>query len=225
MEYYLFLDDSGQLHKNYPHGDFFVYGGLLVKESDFHGINQSYKRLVRKIKNEKQISGELKTNIMDSDTRRRLLNKLSKYSCEQIFISVYVPDLVRIDFRKKKDVVRYKNYIIRRLVEKLINSKKIPKSCDKIIINIDNQNVAHSSIDSLEDHLFNYFNEENYYQIHRKYDTTSFNADFTVSFKDSETNYLIQAADLLANTKKNFLEGNESMGRRLKVGYTALRLP
>lgn len=225
MKYYLFLDDSGQLHKNYPLGTHFVYGGLLISERNYHGINKNYKNLVKTIKREKGIEGELKTSQMDIATRRRLLKRISQYKCNQVFVTVQVNRLVRINFDNKKDVVRYKNHILRRLIEKLINEKKIPNSCDLIEVNIDNQNIAHSSIDSLEDHLYHYFNDDNYYLIHQQYDTTSFKADFVVNYKDSKTNYLIQAADLLANTEFNALEKNPRIRKIYKRGYTMLRLP
>lgn len=225
MKYYLFLDDSGQLHKNYPLGRHFVYGGLLISEKNYHRINQNYKNLVKKVKREKHIKGELKTSRMDVNTRRRLLKRISQYSCVQVFVTVDVSRLVRINFDNKKDVVRYKNHIIRRLIEKLIKENKISRECELIEVNIDNQNIAHSSIDSLEDHLFNYFNEENYYYIHKQYDTTSFNADFTVNYKDSEWNYMIQAADLLANTEFNALENDPKIRDIYKREYIVLRLP
>ncbi|KKB33783.1 DUF3800 domain-containing protein [Bacillus thermotolerans] len=224
MKYYIFLDDSGQLHCNYKQNDYFVYGGLLVKESDFHGINASYKKMIRQVKKEKGIKGEFKTAQMDIKTRRRLLSKLRTYTCEQIFVSVKVSTLVRLDFSKKRDIVRYKNYLIKRLIEQLIQHGKLPKACTFAEIHIDNQNVAHSAKDSLQDYLFNIFNEDNYYLIHQQYQTTSFNCDFRVLFKDSSSNYLIQAADLLANTKCHILCGNTS-DKLLKSGYTCVKLP
>ena len=162
---------------------------------------------------------------MDIPTRRRLLRKLSKFNCEQIFVTVNVKKIVRLDFNNKRDVARFKNYVIRRLVEKLIQDQKIPKNCSLIELNIDNQNIAHSARDSLEDHLFHYFNEDNYYFVHKIYDTTSFRADFAVYYKDSKTNYLIQAADLLANTKFHILHKNPKVRSMLKQGYTVLHLP
>lgn len=225
MKYYLFLDDSGQLHKNYPLGRHFVYGGLLIKESEYHKINQNYKKTIKNIKKEKGIRGELKTSQMDIPTRRRLLKKISKYQCVLVFVTVDVSKLIRINFDNKKDVVRFKNHIIRRLIEKLINLNMIPKQCELIEVNIDNQNIAHSSIDSLEDHLYNYFNEDNYYFIHKQYDTTSFKSDFKVNYRDSASNYMIQAADLLANTEFNALEKDSKIRNIYKSGYVVLRLP
>lgn len=229
MKCYLFLDDSGQLHINYPEGDYFVYGGLLVKEKDFHGINKSYRNLIKNVKGEKGIKDELKTSNMDVSTRRRLLKMLSKYSCEQVFVTVKVPSLKRLNFENKRDVARFKNYMIRRLVDKLITTRKISPQCNSIELHIDNQNVAHSAKDSLEGHLYNFFNEENYYLVHHAFETTSFKTKFKVHFKDSETNYLIQAADLLANTMFNYLHGNQNVKKGIiktfKSERTIINLP
>src|SRR5690625_590662 len=195
-----------------------------MKESDFHGINKSYGNLIRKIKKEKGVEGEFKTVDMDVSTRRRILSRLSRYSCEQVFVTVNVRGLSRINFDNKKDVVRYKNYVVRRLVDRLIVNHKIPDDCSLVELHIDNQNVAHSSIDSLEDHLFHYFNESNHYLTHKQFDTTSFKTDFTVFFKDSSDNYLIQAADLLANTKFNVSHKDRmergNLRKMFKKGYT-----
>lgn len=229
MKYYIFLDDSGQLHYKYPHGNYFIYGGLLIKEQDLHGINKSYRNFIKNIKKQKGINGELKTVKMDIPTRRRMLKRLARYSCEQVFVTVNIRNLVRLNFDNKKDVVRYKNYVIRRLIDRLITTKKIPDSCELIELNIDNQNIAHSAKDSLEDHLINFFNEENYYLIHKQYDTTSFRTDFKVFYKDSKTNYLLQAADLLANTMFNALHSDtnkrKTITKLFKRGYTVVNLP
>lgn len=183
MKYYIFLDDSGQLHKNYPQGNYFVYGGLLIKESDIHGINQSYRKFVRRLKRDHKIDGELKTIHMNIGTRRRALKRLAKYSCEQIFVSVHTQNIVRLDFDNKHNVVRFKNYVVRRLVDQLIKDHKIPRRCEVLEVHIDNQNVAHSSLDSLENHLVNYFNEENYLHVDRQFDENSFRTDIKVNIR------------------------------------------
>lgn len=225
MKYYIFLDDSGQLHPNYPFGDYFVYGGIVLKDKDLHGINKSYSNLVKTVKKENGIKGELKTSQMTVPMKRRLLNKLSKYSCHQAFVTVEIPRLVRLNFSNKKDVVRFKNYVVRRLIDQLICTNKIPKSCEMVEIHIDNQNVAHSARDSLEDHLMNFFNEENYYLVHTQYSTTSFKSKFAVYYKDSESNYLIQAADLLANSKFSAMQHNPKIKSLFKKDYTVVHLP
>lgn len=225
MKYHIFLDDSGQLHPNYPQGDYFVYGGLLMPDSEFHGINQSYKKLVKKIKKEKNIVDELKTSGMNNSTKKRLLNKLKNFNCHQIFVVVKTSDLIRIDFNKKRDVVRYKNYMVRRLIDHLISQNKIPKNCDVIEVNIDQQNVSHSAPHSLKQYLTDYFNEDNLYFVHKQYDTTSFSSDFHIHYRDSDSHYLIQAADLLANTMFNSFEKDQNLRRLFKSDYIMLQLP
>ncbi|MBT2602013.1 DUF3800 domain-containing protein [Bacillus sp. ISL-53] len=225
MKYFIFLDDSGQLHPSYPYSDFFVYGGLLVKESDFHKVNAGYKKLVKTIKKEKKIEGELKTSNMSNGTRTRLLKGLSNLAGEQIFVTVKVSTLIRLNFENKRDVVRYKNYMVKRLVQELIDTGKLPQHCSFTEIQIDNQNVAHSAQDSLQDYLFNIFNEDNYYQIDQPYHKTSFQCDFRVLFKDSSNNYLVQAADLLANTQAHIIDDKPELERFLKENHTVLKLP
>ncbi|MED0852408.1 DUF3800 domain-containing protein [Bacillus altitudinis] len=225
MKYFLILDDSGQLHPNYPFSDIFVYGGILVKEKDYHGINTDYRKFINRIRKENDVTSELKTSIMKNSLRRRVLNKLKKYDFVQVFVSVKVSSLVRLDFSKSRRVTAFKNYMVRRLIDELMQKSILPKDCDCLNVYIDNQNVAHSSIDSLEDYLINYFNEDNMYNIHKEYTTTSFKSDFKVSYKDSSSNYLIQAADILANTKSHVLSGKSDLRRLLKKGYTILKLP
>nr|WP_269154344.1 DUF3800 domain-containing protein [Bacillus sonorensis] len=219
------MDDSGQLHPNYRKSDYFIYGGLLLKESDFHGVNRAYTDFMRQVKKDCGAKGEFKTTDMPYKIRRRVLNRLKKFNVEQVFVSVKISACVRLNFNSGKDVNRFKNYLVRRLIDKLISTKKIPKNCSLLDIHIDNQNVAHSAKDSLEEHLKNYFNEDDFYYVHKARDTTKFSCDFRVFYKDSSSHYLIQAADTLANTKWNILNGKQQLRRYLKDGYTIVKLP
>lgn len=225
MKYLLFLDDSGQLHPNYPYSDIFTYGGILIKESDFHRMNQSYGDVIKQVQREKSLQGELKTTSMSNSMRTRLLKRLRKYPCDQVFVCTKVSALKRLDFANKKDVVRHKNYMVRRLIEKLIKDNTIPSNCSKIEVHIDNQNVAHSSLDSLEDYLSHYFNDPDAYLVHQVQKATSFQCSFAVFYKDSAHHSLIQAADLLANTHWQSLNGKPGLSNLLKNGYCSLRLP
>ncbi|KIN49156.1 DUF3800 domain-containing protein [Bacillus subtilis] len=225
VRYFLVLDDSGQLHPNYPFSDVFVYGGILVREKDYHGINFDYTKFIDGIRKQMNITEELKTSMMKNNLRRRVLNKLKRYNFEQVFVGVKVSSLVRIDFADNRRVTTYKNYMIRRLIDELMQKGKIPDDCTCLNVHIDNQNVAHSSIDSLEGYLINYFNEDNLYNVHKEYTTTSFKCDFRVKYRDSSTSYMIQAADILANTKSHVLSGKTNLRKLLKEGYTILKLP
>lgn len=224
MKYYLILDDSGQLHINYPHSNYFVYGGLLMKEADFHGINASYRSMVRTVKREKGWTGELKTSDMDIPTRRRLLKKIRGYTADQVFVCVEVPSLLRIDFDSSRDINRYKNYILRRLMDKLIEDKKIPIECSHIEMHIDNQNVAHSAKNDLVKYLYDHYHAARYNNAGTTATLNAINCDFTVKYKDSATHYLVQAADLLANTQTHILK-NPSLISLLQGTHIILKLP
>lgn len=234
MNYYLFLDDSGKLHSNCKHGKVFCFGGLLFTEREYHKANTAYKKYIINLKQEKSIpaQNEYKTFDMEFKTRRRLLKVLKNYDSQQVFVCAKITSLSRIDFTKSKDVVRYQNYMIYRLIEKLVKNGDLPPHCTKLFVRIDNQSVAHSSIDSLEDYLFHMFNQDSYYNVHDNGYIPKFKCDFNVKYIDSKTDYMIQAADLLANTKHNSFNFDKqnnvplSYTRTfLKNNYVSLRLP
>ncbi|MGY3767093.1 DUF3800 domain-containing protein [Vagococcus vulneris] len=234
MNYYLILDDSGKLHSNCNHGNVFCFGGLLMNEDNYHNINQAYKKYIKQIKKEKSIANniEFKTTNMSFKTRRRLLKVLSDYDSVQVFVCAKIKCLKRLDFNNSKDVVRYQNYMIYRLIEKLVKNEVLPNDCTKLYLKIDNQSVAHSSIDSLEDYLFHMFNDSSYYYAHDKRYIPDFECDFDVKYRDSKYDYLVQAADLLANTKHNSFNFDKKNDcslaytrKFLKKDYISLRLP
>ena len=229
IKYYLFIDDSGQLHPNYPFSDIFVYGGLLMNEKVFHKFNKAYKNIIQQIKKEKNQSGELKTSSMDIGTRRRLLNYVKKQEgIVQIFVSVKVSSLLRLDFTLPKDVNRFKNYIVRRLIDQIKLQSNHLNNCTILDIYIDNQNVAHSAIDSLDGYLNNFYNENRYDHIGVAATTLSVTCDYKVYYRDSSHNYCIQAADLLANSYwQTFRDENTRKGilTLLKEDKITLKLP
>ncbi|QVQ49116.1 DUF3800 domain-containing protein [Latilactobacillus sakei] len=46
---HIFIDDSGQLNPNYPHSDFFVYGGYWTLSSNLNQVERYYRVLHRQI--------------------------------------------------------------------------------------------------------------------------------------------------------------------------------
>lgn len=229
IKYYLFIDDSGQLHPNYPYSDIFIYGGLLMEEKVFHKFNEAYKNIIEQIKREKNISGELKTSAMDIPTKRRLLKYIKKQEgIVEVFVSVKIPLLLRLDFNQPKDVNRYKNYIIRRLLDQIKLQSNQLDQCTLLDIYIDNQNVAHSAIESLSGYLNNIYNENRYDQIGIAATTVAITCDYKVYYRDSSNNYCIQAADLLANSYwQTFRDPKLSRGisKLLKEDKITLKLP
>ncbi|WP_261806151.1 DUF3800 domain-containing protein [Lapidilactobacillus luobeiensis] len=222
MEYFLCLDDSGAFNQMCTQGKYFVYGGLLMPMQNFHSINQAYGKYVDITKQRFQINGELKGKALSLKIRKKLLKVLDGYDCDEIFVTTQLPSLARLDFTNSRDILRYKNYMIMRLIEALIKHKRIPSDCDKLTIYIDNQNIANSAQDSLETYLNLRFNEDNYYYIHRISYTTFFQCEFLVKYRDSKYDAMIQAADILANTAHNSFNWTRD-GKPLRYFRTFLK--
>lgn len=197
MKYYLYLDDSGVLSKN---DKFFVYGGFVVSDENKAKLNVNYKRRVKKLKRKIGLNdqSEIKGFGITSVDRSSLLRNLQS-NCTQIFIVVEIINLPDHVFYSSKNTTRHKNYLVFRIVEKLLLSGKLDK-CDSLTIWLDNQNVAVSAKDSLESYLHNSFNENKYYSQKKFCELNHEYIEFSVDYKDSKHSYLIQGADLLANT-------------------------
>lgn len=202
---HIFIDDSGQLNPNYPHSDFFVYGGYWTLSSNLNQVERYYRVLHR------QIFGtnlEIKASDMSIGIKKQITNRMLKKFPEDfnpVFESIYVPQMT-IDFESKQAVQLHKNYLIRRLVEKVILEKRkyFPKILvDEVVIIIDNQSQTKlNSYDSLE----RYLNKS----MHNQYFTESYvksSVPYKARFKDSKISPSIQLCDILANSKYGYHNG------------------
>lgn len=200
MNYYIYLDDSGNL-TNKSKDKFFVYGGMLIKEPDMQMLLNNYSALAIAIKNESpvQYPEEVKGALLTNKHRRSLLSAL-KTNNEQIFVVVKKDECTSGCLDNNQDTVRFGNFCISYLVQGLFMQGLLP-NCKSISIYIDEQNIAVSAKDSLEDYLHNSINLENYYKTKKSSITIKNMVKFLVMYRDSKVDYLIQAADILANTK------------------------
>ena len=223
MKYTLYLDDSGSLVKK---NDFFLYGGLLI-QGNFGSLRHNYKKCVLKIKKELNMkdSEELKARGIKDRHRRFLLSNL-KHGCWQVFVVANIQKLTRVDFDDKRKKVNYKNFMIKVLVEEIL--KTIATDCDEMDIFIDNQSISNSSKDSLCSYLYNTFNYDAYYYYHlnNHHFRPAHEVKFNVTYKDSKTDYLMQAADMLANTKLiRFQKFNHCGSEFLQTEVLCVKLP
>lgn len=198
----IFIDDSGVFHSNH---NFFVYAGFcFISDEDKLSAKKRYRSLNTKIKNANSIEGELKASNID----RKHKNALFKVLRNEISFSVMV-DLSRVQSHvmlNKKSRQRFKDYALKRVVKnlfkKLLNQGLIDKGENiELFVNIDQQGFATNGLYGLGDGIL----EE------LKYGITNFNygtfyppileGEFKVHTKScvSENDYLIQAADILAN--------------------------
>lgn len=67
---HIFIDDSGQLNPNYPHSNFFVYGGYWTLSNDLKQIEKYYKILHRQIF---KTTSEIKASDMSNRDRKSVV--------------------------------------------------------------------------------------------------------------------------------------------------------
>lgn len=222
---YICMDDSGQLIKNGTE-TLFVYGGIYFQsKEEMDNFSRQYKSLVNQIKSKycngfkKDLSlnkqyclihnkksckykcPELKSNMLHSKDKRRLLNFIKKYNvCVAVVINNKLRDHI---FRDKASKGRYKDYVIKReikeIVKTLISQNRLDKDKPvKIILNLDEQttvsngyyDLRNTIIEELQDGIYNY----NYDIL---FPPLLSSVDVVINYKDSYLDFTVQAADLI----------------------------
>ena len=172
---YLFLDESGNLHKNST-DRYFVIGGVYT--DNYTDIKKSYV----------EINRELKEKNMEE--KMDIVVKLQEM--DGMYIVGIIVDKERLGI-KIDQIHLYYNYVIRKLTDYLIQCRLIKKDKDqKLHINIDTTSMKKEEIDSLEMYLKTVYNIEKRYPF-----------DINVTYWDSRKNYMVQVADIMANTLWN----------------------
>lgn len=229
MKIYVYLDESGSIHKN-SKTKYFAVGGYFSFKEDKNKISSLYKKINKNIKDNKNInlSKEIKSYNMTDDEKINIFENIqdinSFYGCAKIFDK----------FLMKKEIVEsdiFFNYAVKLLfkdcIVPLLNLNQITENID-FIVSIDNRNIRVGELNNLETYLKTEFCLENF--------------DFKITYYDSATNYGIQLADLIVNTfynsykdrdivkivlpilkSKNFrislFPGHRIKGRKEKIAY------
>ncbi|MDT0707378.1 DUF3800 domain-containing protein [Mammaliicoccus sciuri] len=221
---YLYIDDSGQLSNNGRH-DYFLYGCLFVESSAVvEEINNKINSFCRK----RHIKGEIKGNYLKIKDRKKLLTILGDIEgAHQFFVIVKNDELRKMDFSNPMRVKKFKQYTIRRIIEKIF-LKNYLDEIDTVHVKIDNE--AFNSDDGLENfkhYLNNYWSKPGSFLTHQQYwDYMPWiKSNFTIKYLDSKHDRLIQVADLIANTKYRRFRGNEKCGSEYLKDEFCLKLP
>lgn len=220
LEYCLYLDDSGGLHPNND-CDYFVYGGFLVPKDNVMLLSNRIRGIEQNIfKTQK----EIKASTMSYKLQKKIINGTFNY-CYPVFVVVKISSLLKVDFTNPKKVTRYKNFMIRVLVEKIAKNNMLT-NCTKLNIFLDEQSIAVSAKDSLEDYLYNMFVYETYSTNYINPYIPTINIDFHVEYKDSKHNKLIQLADIYANSKyRRFKYKEVGSSKKLEEKCICIKLP
>lgn len=210
QEIFIYLDDSGVLHKNSKE-QFFIYAGFVFlskKEKD--RALAIYKSAVKKIQN--NTNKEIKAYGTKNKNKRFLVSQLSY--CESFSCIVDKQKIYDSILDNKKSIHRYKDYCIKRAakakIANMINRKIIDPAKPTVLrFFIDNQPTSTDGIynlrESIKEELKNGIANFDYGIKHAPLFTGDL--DVQTKFCDSSTHPLIQASDILANnifTKYNY---------------------
>ena len=204
MKIYVYLDESGSIHKN-SSTKYFAVGGYFVFKEDKTKVSSIFKKINKKMKDEKNIAlaQEIKSYDMSDDDKIEIFNKVQDidtfYGCVKIFEKGSM----------KKEIVEsniFFNYAVKLLFKDciipLLNLTQITDSIE-FVISIDNRNIRVGDLNNLETYLKTEFCLENF--------------DFKITYYDSASNFGIQLADLIVNTFYNSYKDRKIVSKVLPV--------
>lgn len=204
MKIYVYLDESGSIHKN-SSTKYFAVGGYFVFKEDKTKVTSIFKKINKKMKDEKNIAlaQEIKSYDMSDDDKIEIFNKVQDidtfYGCVKIFEKGSM----------KKEIVEsniFFNYAVKLLFKDciipLLNLTQITDSIE-FVISIDNRNIRVGDLNNLETYLKTEFCLENF--------------DFKITYYDSASNFGIQLADLIVNTFYNSYKDRKIVSKVLPV--------
>lgn len=186
MKIYLYLDESGSIHRN-SSTNHFAIGGYMVYGDKYASskVINSYKRINKKHKRARNmnLSEELKTRNMTIDEKIELISKIQKidnfFGCAIIFDKQHM--------RKSIELSNiFFNYGVKILFKDVILPLLPTNETYEFLLSIDNRNISVGDLKDLEKFL----NTEFCY----------FDYSFKVTYYDSASHYGIQLADFIVNT-------------------------
>lgn len=190
MKIYVYIDESGLIHKN-SKTRYFAVGGYFSFEDDKMRIKAKYKKENLKLKKEKKLDldTEIKSYDMTEEEKIKIFNKIQNietfHGCVKVFDKKYM----------KKEIIDsniFFNYAVKVLIQDCILPELNLQENDEpieFIISIDNRNIRVGELNNLETYL--------------KTEFCIYDDDFKITYYDSKTNYGIQLADLIVNTFYN----------------------
>lgn len=204
MKIYVYLDESGSIHKN-SNTKYFAVGGYFIFGQDKNKVTSLYKKINKTIKDSRDISlnKEIKSYDMLDNEKIEIFNNIQDvdtfYGCVKIFEKSSM----------KKEIIEsniFFNYAVKLLfkdcIVPLLNLNQINENIE-FVVSIDNRNIRVGDLNNLETYLKTEFCLENF--------------GFKITYYDSSTNYGVQLADLIVNTFYNSYKDRNIVKRVLPV--------
>ena len=190
MKIYVYLDESGSIHKN-SKTRYFAVGGYFSLKQDKLKIKAKYKKENLRMKKDKDLSldMEIKSYDMTQEEKIKIFNKVQDIDTFQGCVKVFDKQAMR---KEIVDSNIFFNYAVKVLINDcIIPTLNLQNNNEPIefIISIDNRNIRVGELNNLETYL--------------KTEFCIYDDDFKIRYYDSKTNYGIQLADLIVNTFYN----------------------
>lgn len=189
MKVYVYLDESGNIHKN-SRTNFFAVGGYYVFNNDRLKVTSKFKKINKKAKDKRNIdySIELKSYNYTNEEKKEIINSIQDLEtfvgCAKVFN--------KNNMIKKIDNCNiFYNYAVGILVQDCIIPKFEEKQINDIdfILSVDSRSTSVNDLKDLEKYLNTIYCTKNF--------------RFHVTYYDSASNYGIQLADLIVNSFYN----------------------
>lgn len=202
MKIFVYLDESGSIHKNSP-TKYFAVGGYFTFAEDKNKITSKYKKINKKMKEEKSISldKEIKSYDMSDDDKINIFNEIQDIDTFYGTVKVFDKNQMRKEVVESNIFFNYAvKLVFKDCIIPLLNLNQINENIE-FIISIDNRNIRVGDLNNLQTYLKTEFCLSNF--------------DFKVTYYDSAFNYGIQLADLIVNTFYNSYKDRKIVERVL----------
>ena len=204
----LYIDESGNLGTGM--GRYFLICALEVDPTLKNAISKRAGRVICRFKQKNDISKitELKGSRLKDDDRLELLDKILFKGIKVRYIVLDLKQTTML-LAKSDDKNACFNYLIQLIVKRIVEEYK---DVEKINLYLDNRSVKIGNRLSLKPYLYNKLVLE---QLETKNNVKRI--EFDINYFESESCYLIQWADIVANSLyKKYNSNNEKFYAKIK---------
>ncbi len=204
----LYIDESGNLGSGM--GRYFLICALEVDSDTRNAISKRAGRVICRYKEKNNISKatELKGSLLSNDGRNELLDKILYKGIKVRYIVLDIKQTTML-LKKSDDKNACFNYLIQLIVKDIVSQNK---EIEKINLYLDNRSVKIGNRLSLKPYLYNKLVLE---QLESKPDVKRI--EFNINYFESESNFLIQWADIVSNSLyKKYNSNNEEFYNKIK---------
>lgn len=197
----LYIDESGNLGSG--NGRYFLICALQVEESLKKTISRRAGRIICRYKEKNNISkySEIKGNKLKNEGRIEILKKILFKGVKVRYIIFDIKKATML-LEKADDKNACYNYLLQLMIRDIVNTNK---NIRNINICLDNRTVKIGNRLSLKPYLYNRLVLE---QLESNENVKKIN--FNITYCESESNYLIQWADIVANSIYKKYNSNET---------------